>query len=251
MALGERRFSPYNSGLDFEPEPEVSMKSMRFPMISLVLALAGAMTAAWGAESVMNLISSGEAVQKEVMDTKAKMETAVQKNKDMVAEGKQLTADENKIKSDIDAWTKENDGVKQRTAEYQTRCGADKQLTPDQFKACNADKDQLNADIAKVNSENAELNKRNTALNTKIPVYNDQVKAGPGDEKSTYDAFNAATKKEGAWLDAAREQLSSEAFKSYGAKAGCPDMNKAPKTTDAMIKMTDDVIACLKKVSNS
>src|ERR1041384_4685050 len=68
------------------PNPRFSMKSMRIPLITL--ALAGAVTAAWGAESVMNLISSGEAVQKEVLDNKAKMDAAQQKNKDLAGQGK-------------------------------------------------------------------------------------------------------------------------------------------------------------------
>ena len=227
------------------------MKSMRIPLITLALTL-GAASAAWGAESVMNLISSGEAVQKEVMDSKAKTEAAEKRNKDLAAQGKDLTSSQAKLNADIAAWKKEQDELSQRKTDYGTRCATPgKTLTPDEIKACKADADQINADIQANTAKNGDLKKRSDEWTAKATAYNDTVKSNPDDVKSAYDAFNAATKKEGAWLDAAREQMSSEAFKSYGAKAGCPDVNKTPKTTDAMIKMADDVIACLKKVSNS
>ncbi|HLW74036.1 MAG TPA: hypothetical protein VKT74_03115, partial [Gammaproteobacteria bacterium] len=85
------------------------MKNLRISMISLVLGLAAAVTAAWGAESVMSLITSGEAVQKEVLDNKSAMEAAENKNKDLATEGKQLTTEKSQILADLDAWQKEND----------------------------------------------------------------------------------------------------------------------------------------------
>ena len=225
------------------------MKSMRIPLITLALTL-GAASAAWGAESVMNLISSGEAVQKEVMDTKARTEASEKANKELAAQGKELTAANNQLNADIAAFKKDGDAINQRSSDYKSRCQG-KSVTADEAKACKTEADALNADIAKNNAQTGELKKRQDELFAKINKYNEAIKTNPAEQKSAYDAFNAATKKEGAWLDAAREQMSSEGFKAYGAKAGCPDVNKSPKTTDAMIKMTDDVLACLKKVSNS
>ena len=228
------------------------MKSMRIPLLTLALTL-GAASAAWGAESVMNLISSGEAVQKEVMDAKAKTEAAEKKNKDLVAEGKDLSASQTKLNADIKAWQDEQDALGKRKQEYQTRCSTPgKTLTPDEITACKTEAQQINNDITASAAKNADLKKRSDEFTAKAKAYNDTIKSDPNAQvKAAYDQFNAATKKEGAWLDAAREQLSSDAFKPYAAKAGCPDVNKPSKTTDAMIKMTDDVIACLKKVSNS
>jgi cell division protein FtsB len=227
------------------------MKSMRIPLITLALTL-GAASAAWGAESVMNLISSGEAVQKEVADAKAKTEAAEKKNKDLVEEGKELNATNAKLNADIAALNKDSDSITQRKADFANQCPSGKTFTPDQLAACKSAAAQINADIVANTAKNAELKKRNEEFAAKAKAYNDTIKSDPNAAvKSAYDAFNAATKKEGAWLDAAREQMSSEGFKAYGAKAGCPDVNKPAKTTDAMMKMADDVIACLKKVSNS
>ncbi|HEY3646189.1 MAG TPA: hypothetical protein VGM16_12695 [Gammaproteobacteria bacterium] len=228
------------------------MKSMRIPLITLALTL-GAASAAWGAESVMNLISSGEAVQKEVADAKAKTEAAEKKNKDLVEQGKELSTSQTKLNADIAAWQSEQDAIGKRKQEYQTSCTTPgKTLSPDQIKACNSEAQQINTDIQASTAKNGELKKRSDEFTAKAKAYNDTIKSDPNSTvKSAYDAFNAATKKEGAWLDAAREQMSSEGFKSYGAKAGCPDVNKPAKTTDAMMKMTDEVLACLKKVSNS
>jgi cell division protein FtsB len=225
------------------------MKSMHMPVITLALSL-GAAGAAWGAESVMNLVNSGEAVQKELAATKARMDAAVQRNKDVAAQGNELAAEKAKLMADFADWQKENDDVKQRTTAFQNRCSPDRHLDQQQLNACKKDADELNADIAKVNSDNAELNKRNAALNARIPGYNDEAQKAPAEQDAAYEAYNAATKKERSWLDAARDQLANDAFKSYGEKAGCPDMSKPPQTTDAMVKMTDDIVACLKKVSH-
>lgn len=225
------------------------MNKTRISLISLVLGLAALATTAWGAESVMALISNGEAVQKEVSDTKAAMEASEKKNKDLAAEGNKLTSDQKQLTADVAAWNKENDSLKQRIADNQTNCGPDKKLNQDQYKACKEQITQLNDDIKKVNDENGDLNKRNKDINERIPKYNEAIK-GIGDEiKQGYAAYNAALKKEAAWLDQARTQMSSSAFASYGKKAGCPDVNKNAKTPEAMIQMSADVITCLKKVS--
>src|SRR5579885_2773096 len=110
------------------------MKSMRIPSFTLLLVLGAG--SAWGAESVMNLISSGEAIQKEVADNKARMDAAVQKNNVVAAKGKELSAEKAKLLSDQSDWQKENDEVKQRTSDFQARCSPDKKLDQEQLKAC-------------------------------------------------------------------------------------------------------------------
>ena len=225
------------------------MASIRISLISLALSL-GAASTAWGADSVMTLISSGEAIQKEVTDNKARMDAAVQKNSEVAAKGKDLSAEKTKLLADQSDWQKEDDQVTQRTSDFQNRCSPDKHLAAEQLKACQKDADELNQDIAKVNSENAELIKRNNDLNAKIPPYNDEAQKAPAEQDAAYAAYNASTTKERTWLDQVRAQLATDAFKAYADKAGCPDMNQPPKTPEAMAKMTGDIIACLKKVSS-
>lgn len=227
------------------------MKNLRISMLSLVLGLAAATTAAWGAESILNLISAGEALQKDVLANKAKADATDKQNKDLAVEGKELSSANAQLNADIAALNKDSGSILQRKQDYQTRCGPDKKLTQDQFKACSADKDQLNADIVKNAAQNGELKKRQDALFAKINTYNAAVKTNPADQKAAYDAYNASIKKEASWLDQARTQMTSDAFKTYGAKAGCPDVSKPTKTADAMIKLTDDILTCLKKVSSS
>ena len=226
------------------------MTSLRVPVITLALALSAA-SAAWGAESVMNLISSGEAVQKDVAETKARMDAAVQHNKEVAAQGNALAAEKAKLTADFASWQNENDDIKKRSGEFQNRCSPDKKLEQEQLRACKKDADELNQDINKVNGDNAELEKRNAALNARILSYNQEAQKAPAEQDAAYAAFNASTQKERGWLDSARNQLATDAFKSYSDKAGCPDMTRPPQTTDAMIKMTDDIITCLRKVSSS
>ena len=227
------------------------MKTTRIFLISLVLSLAGAFSAAWGAESIMSLISNGESVQKEVSDTKAAMDAAVQKNKDLAAEGNKLQADQAQLTKDVAAWKQENADLAQRIAQNKANCGPNKKLTQDQYNACKAEITKLNDDINKVNAENAGLNKRNKDLNDRIPKYNTGIKGITDEVNKSYAAYNAAIKKEAAWLDEARTEMATSSFAAYGKKAGCPDVNKNTKTTDAMIQMSAQVIVCLKKVSST
>ncbi|HEY1992224.1 MAG TPA: hypothetical protein VGH71_07150 [Gammaproteobacteria bacterium] len=225
------------------------MKSMRISVIVLGLGLASA--TAWGAESVMNLISAGEAVNKEVNDTKATYDAAQQKNKDLLAEEKTLNADDAKLKADVAAYQSDSAKVQQSIADYKSRCGGGKQLTPDEYKACNADQTQINADVSRVNGEFPTLKQRQDQLNAKIGTHNEAAKGIDGKIKDAYASWNSSLKKQGSWLDQARSQLTSDAFKPYAQKAGCPDTTKPAKTAEAQIKMSDEVVACLKKVSNS
>src|SRR5262249_4856156 len=164
---------------------------------------------------------------------------------------KTLATDQEKLKQDIAAYQTDSAKVQQSIADYKARCGGGKQLSQDEYKACNADQTQINADVARTNGEFPTLKQREDQLNAKIA---DQNKDGNGIDKRINDAYqtwNSALKKQGSWLDQARSQITSDAFKPYAQKAGCPDTTKPAKTADAQIKMADDVVASLKKVSNS
>jgi uncharacterized protein YlxW (UPF0749 family) len=227
------------------------MKSMRISVITLALSLAGAMTAAWGAESVMNLISSGEAVQKEVTDTKGSYDAAQTRKKELADEAKQFAMDQQKLGADVGQYQKDSDAVNQSTKDYQAHCGSDKKLTQDEFKACSAEQQQINSDVTRVKGEFPPLKQREDSLNAKIADYNKEATGIDSKVNSGYSSYTAALKKEGAWLDQARTLLVSDAFKSYGQKANCPNVNKPASTPEAANKMTDDVLTCLKKVSST
>jgi chromosome segregation ATPase len=227
------------------------MKSTRIPLIILALALAGAVTAAWGAQSVMNLISSGEAVQKEVAQTKAAYDAVQNKKKDMAAQAKQFGVDQNKLAADVAQYQKDSAAVNQSAADFKNRCGADKKLNQDEYKASTADQQQINADVTRVNGEFPALKQREDSLNAKIAEYNKSAGGIDGKVNDAYKRWDEALKQEGSWLDQARSLLVSEAFKSYGQKAGCPAVGKPATTPEAADKMTNDILTCLKKVSST
>ena len=227
------------------------MKSMRISMITLALALAGTVTAAWGAESVMNLISSGEAVQKETRDTKANYDDVQAKKAAMIAEAKQFGVDQNKLAADVAQYQKDSAAVNQSAADFKNRCGADKKLNQDEYKACTADQQQINADVTRVNAEFPALKQRKDTLDAKIAEYNKGAGGIDAKVNDAYKSWDGALKKEGAWLDQARSLLVSDAFKSYGQKAGCPAVGKPASTPEGADKMTSDILTCLKKVSST
>lgn len=226
------------------------MKSMRISMITLAVGLAGA-TAAWGAESVMNLISTGDAITKQVADTKAAAEAAEKHDKELAQEGRDLTTEAANLNKENAAFTKENSDLNQRISDYNSRCNPKKQLNQDEYNACKADGAQLNQDVAKVNADKDTLNKHINDVNARIPKHNEEIKGSGQKVKDAFADYDSALKREGVWLDQVRDQISSEAFKPYGQKAGCPDVTKPAKTAEALSKMADDVLACLKRVSNT
>jgi chromosome segregation ATPase len=224
---------------------------MRIPVITLALSLAGAMTAAWGAESVMNLISSGETVQKEVNETKGAYDAIQAKKAAMAAQAKQFGVDQNKLASDVAQYQKDSAAVNQSAADFKNRCGADKKLNQDEYKACTADQQQINADVNRVNGEFPTLKTREDTLNAKIAEYNKSAGGIDAKVNDAYKTWDSALKKEGAWLDQARSLLVSDAFKSYGQKANCPSVGKPASTPEGADKMTGDILTCLKKVSST
>lgn len=243
-ALGRQGLCLYN-----RRNPGGPMKNLHISMIAL--GLAAITTAAWSAESVMYLVTSGEAVQKEVQDTKAASDAAVKRDQELAAEGNDLDAQSAQLLKENDAFNKENADINQRIGDYNSRCSTSKLLNQDQIKACKAEGDQLNADVAKVNADKDALNKHIADVNARIPKHNEEAKNSGNQVKATADAYVTALKNEGAWLDQARNLMVTNAFKSLGQKAGCPDVNDPAKTADTMAKMADDVIICLKKISEA
>lgn len=227
------------------------MKSMRVSVITLALGLAAGATTAWGAQSVMSLISGGEAIMKEVTDSKAAYDAAVTKQKDLVVEAKTLNDQNAELTKDSADYKSGQASIQQREADYQKSCGPDQKLTQDQYTACQSSVQSINADIAKNSALAKSINSRLTDLKAKSDAHNAAIKTADPDVTSTYSTWTAALKKQTAWLDQTRDMILSADFKSYAQKAGCPDVNKPVKTADAQMKMSGDVIACLKKVSST
>lgn len=227
------------------------MKSMRISVITLALGLAAGASTAWGAQSVMALISGGEAIMKEVTDSKADYDGAVQKQKDLVAEAKELNAQNDQLTKDMADYKTNQASIQSREADYQKSCGPDQKLTQDQYTACQQTVQSINGDIAKNSATVKSINSRVTELKAKSDAHNEAIKTAQPNVTSTYASWTASLKKQTAWLDQTRDMILSQDFKSYAQKAGCPDVNKPVKTPEAQMKMSSDVIACLKKVSST
>lgn len=226
------------------------MNKIRIFTLSLLLGLVGAYTAAWGAESVMSLISTGEALQSEVQSTKTAMDDLIKENKQQAAEGQKLQGENKQLVQDIGDWQKQNDGIKQNMADYKVKCQG-KQLNQDDYKACKAQLDEINASITKINNDNAVLVKRQNDFKTRADKFNEDVKTLPQRQNQATDTYKSAFQKEQSWLYQARTLVASEAFQPYAKKANCPDAQKSPKTEDQVNKLSQDILACLKRVSGT
>lgn len=222
----------------------------RIIALASIFTLVGVLTTAWGAETVADLISQGEAVTAKTNSAKTALDTAVKNNDALVAEGKQIQAEQQQLKANIDAYKKQNDDVKQQTTDYKSKCD-NKQLTPDQYKACKEQLAQINASINAVNAQPAILNKQQNDFLAHANKYNQEVKAAPKEVSAADTAFRKAEIDQFQWLDKARALVASAAFEPYAKKAGCPDVKNPAKTTDSAMKMSDEILTCLKKVAGS
>lgn len=224
--------------------------TLRMIMIVSLLSLAGVLSAAWGAESVASLITQGEEIINRIHTHKAAFDTAMDKNKALVGQGKQITSEMEKLKADIAAYKAQNAAIKTQTADYQKKCNG-KQLNPDAFAACKAQLAKINQEIDQNNAQPAKLNQRQNALMANAKKYNADVVAVPKVVKAQEHAYEGALADQQSWLQKARTLVSQPAFQPYAKKNGCPNVGKTPKTLDAIMTMSEDIIACLKKVANS
>ncbi|HET7921791.1 MAG TPA: YkyA family protein [Gammaproteobacteria bacterium] len=228
------------------------MKS-KFRIASLVLGLglAGVVTAAWGAESVINLISAGETIISNVKTTKARQKDVSEKNKNLAAEGPKLVEEQKQLQADIAAYQKQVNDVKALTDAYKTECPSDKRLTEDQFKACSAKRKQVTDAIAKVNAIPATLNKRQTDFNNRATAYNKETQDLKAEAPKASNAYTNALTKEENWIDQVRTFLLSPAVQPYAKKAGCPNVEKPAKDIEGVNKMSIAALACLKKIAGT
>ena len=223
--------------------------TLRIVTLSLALGLAGALATAWGAESVMDLISQGESAMTKVKSAKAAVDAVMQKNDALKAQGPQLQAESTKLQADIAAFKQLSANLSQKISDYNTKCKSPK--TDEIFKECKAENAELKQDSESLQTQPAALNAREKSLNASATAYNQQVKALPNDLKTAQDNYTDAVKYQYAWLDKARDQVAQPAFKPYAKKYNCPNVMKPAKTQDDADTMSEQILACLKRVVNS
>ncbi|MGH8413500.1 MAG: hypothetical protein ACRESX_02080 [Gammaproteobacteria bacterium] len=222
--------------------------TVRIVTLALALGLAGALTAAWGAQSVVELIKQGESVIGAVNSAKVDRDALLQKNSSLAAEGKQIVAEQQQLQADIAAFQKASDEFNKKATDYQSKCK--KPPTTDAFNACKAEHAQLIDESTNLKTEPAKLNKRESDLNTKAVKYNQETQVIPKQVRAADDKYRNTLPALENWNTAARTMVASAAFQPYAKKAGCPNVMKPPKTVDAEITMSNEILACLKKVAS-
>ncbi|MGH8311707.1 MAG: hypothetical protein ACRESQ_03845 [Gammaproteobacteria bacterium] len=223
--------------------------TVRIVTLSLALGLAGALATAWGAESVMDLISQGESASTKVKTAKAALEGISQKNTALQAEGTQIQAENTKLQADIAAFKQLSANLNQKIADYNTKCKSPK--TDAQFKECKAENAELKQDSDNLQTQPAALNAREKEFIAKATAYNQQIKALPGELTTAESNYRTALSYQYAWLDKARDQVAQPAFQPYAKKFKCPNVMKPSKTQDEADSMSDQILACLKRVVSS
>ncbi|MGH8336778.1 MAG: hypothetical protein ACRETL_08185, partial [Gammaproteobacteria bacterium] len=197
--------------------------TVRIVTLALALGLASALTTAWGAESVGNLISQGESVITAVNSAKAARDAAVQKNNALAAEGKQITAEEQQINAGIAALNQRASQVKSEAADYEQSCVKTKPPTQDKFNACKAQQVQVKDDIAAVNAQPAKLKQQQDAWVGRATKYNQEIKDAPKQVRVADTAYRNTIPALEDWNNAARTMVASAAFQPYAKKVGCPN----------------------------
>ena len=223
--------------------------TVRIITLALMFGLAGVLTTAWGAESVVDLITQGETAAAAMKSAKSELDAALQKNAALAAEGKQIQAQQQQIQAGIAAYKKKVANVQTETDNYKSTCSS-KQLNTDQYKACKAQLAQINADIATVNAEQPRLTKNQSDWQTRAVKYNQAIQTAPNEVRAADSKYRNAMVDQYHWLDKARLMVASPAFQPYAKKAGCPNVRNPAKTSEAATKMSGEILACLKKVAS-
>jgi len=223
--------------------------TLRIVTLSLMLGLASVLTTAWGAESVMDLISQGESNIANVKAAKAALDDITQKNTALQSQGTQIQAENTKLQADIAAFKQQVADYNQKATDYKQQCSSVK--SNDQVKACNAEHSALQQESDDLKNKPATLNAREKAFIAQATTYNQQVKELPNQLKTAEDKYRNAVSFQYAWLDKARDQVASPAFQPYAKKYHCPSVMKPAKTQEEADSMTDQILACLKRVVNS
>lgn len=223
--------------------------TVRIFMLATIIGLAAPLTAVWGAESVASLITQGEAAVAKSNSSKDALDAAVKKNDSLVAEGKSITAEQQQLQADIDALKKASADYNQKASDYEAACAKPK--TTDQYNACKAQNAELKQTSDQLKSEPAQLTKRQNDFIARATKFNQEVKAAPKEVEAAQNAWRKALIDQYSWLDKARVMVASPAFEPYAKKAGCPDVKNPAKTDEAAMKMSDEIITCLKKVAGT
>ncbi|MDE2091071.1 MAG: hypothetical protein KGJ08_04125 [Gammaproteobacteria bacterium] len=224
--------------------------TVRIITLASIVALASVMATAWGAESVAALITQGESLISKVNSKKDALDAAVKANSDLATEGKQIIAEQKQLEADIAAYKKTNDDIKQQTADYQAKCNG-KQLNQVQFADCKAENTQINAAINAANAQPAKLNQRQNDFLARANKYNDAIKTAPKQVTAADTAYRDALANEYDWLDKTRTLILSPSFQPYAKKANCPNVKNPAKSVEENLKISDEIITCLKKVAGS
>ncbi len=226
--------------------------TVRIVTLVFALGLAGALTTAWGAESVVNLISQGESAIAAVKSAKTARDAAVEKNNSLAAEGKQILAEQQQLQADIAALNTKENSIKQETAAYKASCqDKSKKLTQDEYKACKAQRDQIDNDINQINTQPPILKKRQSDFIAQATKYNQKIKDSPKQVRTADTKYRNSIPALENWNTSARTMVASSAFQPYAKKAGCPNVMKPPKNLDTMMTMSEGILACLKKVAGT
>ncbi|MBU6421915.1 MAG: hypothetical protein KGQ62_07505 [Gammaproteobacteria bacterium] len=223
--------------------------TVRIVTLSLALGLAGALASAWGAESVIDLISQGQSALANVKNAQAALQDLTQKNTALQTQGTQIQAENTKLQADIAAFKELSSTFNQKVSDYNAQCKSPK--TDAQFKECKAQNTELQQQSESLKTQPAALNAREKTFIVAATAYNQQVKSLPDQMKAAEEKYRVALSYQYAWLDKARDQVAQPAFQPYAKKYNCPNVMKPSKTQDAADAMSDQIIACLKRVVNS
>lgn len=223
---------------------------LRIASLALSLGLAGMVTLAWGAESVINLISQGDVAIKNLKASKVAYENGLTQNKALADEAKQISVDNQKLSAAIDDYKKQSAGVKQQIDAYSAKCSG-KKLDRKTYDECKAEQPKVSSAVDAVNAIPAKLNKQQSDLVARSNQYNKNMQDLQASAPKLQKDYNEKLTTDESWLNQVRNFAASPAVQPYAKKAGCPDTNKIAKNVGQVIDQSEQYLACLKKIAGT
>lgn len=221
------------------------MNMLRY--FALATTLAASAGSAWAAESVSQLINEGVPIIAAAKQAEAAQNDIKQRNMQLAAESEQLKTDQATLKTQVTAFQDQQNKVNDLVSAYKKTC-AGKTLPEDKYKTCKEQETTITEAASSVNAAQAPIVKQQDSFNARVTAFQASLQQLKADAPKAASDYEVALNNEQNWLNRTRNFLLTPAVRRLANKARCADFRTAPQGVSGLNQMSDDALACLKKI---
>lgn len=225
------------------------MNKTLLAVLSLAILAAGTAIPVWGAESVNQLIKSGETAIANATKAKAAQDDVESRNKQLQAEEVTIKADQAKLETQIKAFNQQQDQIKAKIADFKKNC-AGKKLEKKDYDVCIQQQTEITKGEAAINAQQVPLVKQQDDFNNRVTTFKAQADQLNADSPTAAANYTVALNSEQNWLNQARNFLTSPALGRLTRKAHCADFSTSVSDVAGINGMSAKALDCLKRIKS-